>query len=216
MRVNRVRRVRLAVLTGAMAGLLALAAAPAAAQVHVQIDGGTAKAAERDSFVAGHVGIKLAFLEVDLEGGHLNNVIPSDIVDRLSQVLQSQGVPVQAHASLPATYVEGRARLIAPGGVLRPFASVGAGVARIQPKLDVAIDGVSIPDVFGIAVAKKENDSLVTVGLGLRVPLGSRAHAEFGYRYFGIFSHFKADLNLGNDRILAGANVVYAGIGAKF
>jgi opacity protein-like surface antigen len=212
----RDNRVPLMVLIGAAVGLLAMAAAPASAQVHVQIDGGTAKAAERDSFVAGHLGIKLAFLEVDFEGGHLNNVIPTDIVDRLSQVLQSQGVPVQAHASLPATYVAGRARLISPGGILRPFVSVGGGVARIEPRLDVAIDGVSIPDVFGIAVAKKENDSLVTAGVGVRVPLGSRAHAEIGYRYFGTFSHFKADLNLGNDRILAGANVVYAGIGAKF
>lgn len=198
-----------------LAGVLAIAM-PARAQVHIQFDGGYTRAAETKTFYAGELGVRLGFFEIDGEVGHLNDVLPTGIRDQLNQLLQMRALPVQGHASLPATYVLGSVRLIAPSGPVRPFIMVGYGMARVQPQLDVAIEGLPVSDVFGIAVAKTENDAMLAAGAGLRVSVAPRVHVDVAYRYLRIFSDFRADTDFRNDKVLTSANSVYAGLGIRF
>jgi hypothetical protein len=197
------------------AGFLGLAA-PAAAQVHLQIDGGITRAARTDQFVAGELGVRLAFLEIDIEGGRLNDVLPKGILSQLDQLQRDRGLAVQVRPSLPASYVLGSIRLISPGGFIKPFITAGYGMARVEPRLDVVIPSLPVSDVFGIATSKAETDPMLAGGLGLRITVAPRVHADIAYRYLRIFSDFHADTNFGNDRVLTSAHVAYAGLGVQF
>lgn len=199
------------------AGLLALAS-PAAAQVHLQLNGGATRAARTDNFVSGELGAKLAFLEIDVEAGRMNDVLPKGIISQLDQLQRDRGLAVQLRPSLPASYLLGTIKLISPGGVVKPFVSAGYGVARVEPRVDVSVPSLPIADVFGIAVAKKENDPMAALGAGVRISAapGDRVHVDIGYRYIRIFSDFRFDTDLGNDRVLTSAHTVYAGLGLRF
>jgi hypothetical protein len=198
-------------------GLFALASS-ASAQVHLQINGGATRASRTDSFVSGELGGRLKFLEIDLEAGRMNDVLPKGIIAELDQLQRARGLAVQLRPSLPASYVLGSIKLISPAGGLKPFVSAGYGIARVEPRVDVNVPSLPIADVFGIAVAKKENDPMVTFGAGLRITAApdDRVHVDVGYRYVRIFSDFRFDTDLGNDRVLTNAHSVYAGLGVRF
>ena len=94
-----------------IAGMLC-AARPASAQVQLQGLGGRTDAAEHAPFFAGVLGIKITFVEIDLEGGRLQNVLPSSILDQIHRLEQEHGLPLQAIVRVPATYGAGSVRLI--------------------------------------------------------------------------------------------------------
>jgi opacity protein-like surface antigen len=202
--------------SGLVAAAVMMLAAPAVAQVHLQINGGMTRAARDDRFVSGELGVRLGFFEVDGEVGRFNDVLPNGIADQLTRLLNDRGLGVQAKATLPATYALASVRLISPSGVVRPFISGGYGVARVEPRLDIDISGLPVSDVFGIAVAKKENDQMVTAGAGLRFAVAPRVHIDATYRYVWIFSDFRPDTNIDNDRVLTSAHTLSAGLGVRF
>lgn len=204
--------------TAALCLAVLAVASSAAAQVHLQLNGGATRAARTDSFVSGELGARLKFVEIDVEAGRMNDVLPDGIIAELDRLQRARGLAVQLRPSLPASYVLGSIKLISPAGGVKPFVSAGYGMARVEPRVDVNVPSLPIADVFGIAVAKKENDPMVTFGAGLRITAApdERVHVDIGYRYVRIFSDFRFDTDLENDRVLTNAHTVYAGVGVRF
>lgn len=204
--------------TAALCLAVLAVASSAAAQVHLQLNGGATRAARTDSFVSGELGARLKFVEIDVEAGRMNDVLPDGIIAELDRLQRARGLAVQLRPSLPASYVLGSIKLISPAGGVKPFVSAGYGLARVEPRVDVNVPSLPIADVFGIAVAKKENDPMVTFGAGLRITAApdERVHVDIGYRYVRIFSDFRFDTDLENDRVLTNAHTVYAGVGVRF
>jgi opacity protein-like surface antigen len=148
----------------------------------------------------------------------MNDVLPKGIISELDRLQRDRGLAVQLRPSLPASFVLGTIKLISPAGGVKPFVSASYGVASVQPRVDVDIPSLPISDVFGVAVAKKETDPLVAFGAGLRITAApeDRVHIDVGYRYIRIFSDFRFDTDLENDRVLTNAHTVYAGLGVRF
>lgn len=190
-------------------------ARPVSAQVQLQGLAGMTDAAARAPFVAGAVGFKISFIEIDLEGGRFRDVLPKGVLDAVNQLEQQNNLPVQAIARVPATYALGQLRFIRPGGVLQPFVGVGIGVAHLEPQIDVTVEGISLGDVFGLTSFNSQNKTMAEGSAGLRLDFHA-VNVEGGYRYLVIFSHFDPSTNTGNDTILTKLNVVYGAVAVRF
>jgi opacity protein-like surface antigen len=57
---------------------------------------------------------------------------------------------------------------------------------------------------------------MLTAGAGLRFAIAPRVHIDATYRYVWIFSDFRPDTNIDNDRVLTSAHTVSAGLGVRF
>jgi hypothetical protein len=195
--------------------LLAALLQPAAAhaQVHLQLIGGMTSAAERAPFFGAGLGVRVGFVEVDVEGGRFTNILSTGVLDALNQLQRERGLPIQGIASVPATYALGSLRIIPGVGPVRPFISAGFGLARLSPRIDVVVDGISIGDVFGLTSPASRTEPLGAVGAGLRIGVGN-IHVEGGYRYLMIFNDFKT-LNLTTSG-MTHVNSVYAALGVGF
>jgi hypothetical protein len=197
-------------------GLIGLiTATPAFAQIQLQGLGGMTDAASRAPFYAGALGIKLSFLELDLEGGRFNNVLPSGVLDALQQLEQQHNLPVQAIASVPATYGLAQLRLIAPHGTLKPFVGGGLGVAHLEPQIDVSVSGINLGDIFGLTAFQPQNETMAVGTAGLRLDFGA-INVEGGYRYIVIFSQFTPSTNTTNDKVLTHVSAVYGALAIRF
>ena len=190
-------------------------ARPVSAQVQLQGLAGMTDAAARAPFVAGAIGFKISFIEIDLEGGRFHDVLPKGVLDAVNQLEQQNNLPVQAIARVPATYALGQLRFIRPGGVLQPFVGVGIGVAHLEPQIDVTVEGISLGDVFGLTSFNSQNKTMAEGSAGLRLDFHA-VNVEGGYRYLVIFSHFDPSTNTGNDTILTKLNVVYGAVAVRF
>jgi hypothetical protein len=209
------RTTRRAARIGVFAVLASTAAAlPAAAQVHLQFLGGVTRAGETQPFVGGGLGLRIGFVEIDGEVGRFKDILPKGVLDAANDLQEQFGLPVQGIASVPATYAVGSLRFIPAAGPFRPFLSVGYGVARLDPRIDVVVEGISFGDVFGLTSLGKRTEPMVMLGAGLRV--GNKAHLELGYRYVVVFSEFEPDTNFDNDQVLTYVNALYAGVGVGF
>jgi hypothetical protein len=192
-----------------------LTAAPALAQVQLQGLAGMTDAAERAPFYGAALGIKLSFLEIDLEGGRMNNVLPSGVLDALHQLEQQNNLPVQAIARVPATYGLGQVRVIGPHGFIKPFVGGGLGVAHLEPQIDISVQGIDLGNVFGLTSFQSQNKTLGLVSAGLRFDFGP-ANFEGGYRYIVIFSQFQPSTNTSSDKVLTHVNTIYGAIAVRF
>jgi len=191
------------------------AARPASAQVQLQGLGGRTDAAEHAPFFAGVLGIKITFLEIDLEGGRLQNVLPSGILDQIHRLEQDHGLPLQAIVRVPATYGAGSVRFIVPAGVFQPFVSGGLGVARLQPKFDAAISGINISDLLGGRIIEPQNATIAIIGAGVRLDFHA-VNIEGGYRYYAIFSHFVRTLDFSRDQVVSSVQAIYGALAFRF
>jgi hypothetical protein len=202
--------------TIAAAAICGLAIAePASAQVQLQGLAGMTDAAARAPFFGGALGLKLSFIEIDIEGGRFHDVLPTGVLDAVHQLEQQNNLPVQAIARVPATYALGQLRFIRPGGVLQPFVGAGIGVAHLEPQIDVNVEGISLGDVFGLTSFNAQNKTMLEGSAGLRLDFHA-VNVEGGYRYFVIFSHFDPSTNTGNDTILTKLSAVYAAVAVRF
>jgi hypothetical protein len=192
-----------------------IAVRPAFAQVQLQGLAGMTDAAARAPFYAGAIGIKVSFLELDVEGGRFTNVLPSGVLDALHQLEQQHNLPVQAIASVPAWYGLAQLRLIAPGGPLKPFVGGGLGVAHLEPQIDVSVNGINLGDIFGLTSFQPQNKTMAVISAGLRLDFGV-INVEGGYRYIAIFSQFTPSTNTNNDKILTNVNAVYGALAIRF
>lgn len=190
-------------------------AIPVFAQVQLQGLGGMTDAAARAPFYAGALGIKLSFIELDFEGGHFNNVLPSGIAGAIQQLEQQHNLPVQAIASVPATYGLVQLRLIGPHGPFEPFIGGGLGLARLEPQIDVSVSGIDLGDIFGLTAAQPQTKTMGDVTGGLRLDFGA-ANIEAGYRYIVIFSSFQPSTNTANDKVLTHVSTVYGAVAIRF
>jgi len=190
---------------------------PSAALAQVQLQGltGMTDAASRAPFYAGAIGIKVSFLELDLEGGRFTNVLPSGVLNALQQLEQQHNLPVQAIASVPATYGLAQLRLIAPHGALKPFIGGGLGVAHLEPQIDVSVSGLNLGDVFGLTALQPQNETMAVGTAGLRLDLGA-INVEGGYRYIVIFSQFTPSTDTSHDKILTHVSAVYGALAIRF
>jgi hypothetical protein len=201
-----------AVLAGEFACLLW--PAPAAAQVHLQLIGGMTSAAERAPFFGAALGVRLGAIEVDVEGGRFSNILSKGVLAAVNDLQRQRGLAVQGIASVPATYALGSLRVIPGAGPFRPFVSAGFGVARLSPRINVVVEGISLGDVFGLTSFESRTEPMAAVGAGLRVGAGA-LHVEAGYRYLVIFNDFRT-LNLSANGTMTRINSVYAALGVGF
>jgi opacity protein-like surface antigen len=158
--------------------------------------------------------VRVGFVEVGVEAGRFTNVLSKGVLDALNELQRERGLAIQGIASVPATYALGSLRIIPGVGPVRPFVSAGFGVARLSPRIDVVIDGISIGDVFGLTSFESRTEPLAAVGAGVRIGVGN-LHVEGGYRYLMFFNDFKT-LNLNTNSTLAHVNSVYAALGVRF
>ncbi len=210
--VRRWLLVTAAVLAGEFAFLLW--PAPAAAQAHLQLIGGMTSAAERKPFFGAAVGLRVGAVEIDIEGGRFTDVLSKGVLGALNDLQRERGLPVQGIASMPATYGLGSLRIIPGAGPFRPFVSAGFGVARVSPRINVLVDGISLGDVFGLTSLGSRTEPLAALGAGLRVGAGA-IHVEAGYRYLVIFTDFRS-LNFSASSTLTRINSVYGALGVGF
>jgi hypothetical protein len=204
-----------------LTGLFVLGAAasagwptPAAAQAHLQLIGGVTSAAERQPFFGAALGLRIGVLEVDLEGGRFTDLLSKGVLGALNDLQRERGLPVQGIASVPATYGLGSLRVIPGAGPFRPFVSAGFGVARLSPRINVVVEGISLGDVFGLTSFESRTEPLAAVGAGLRIGAGA-LHVEAAYRYLVIFNDFKT-LNFSANGTLTRINSVYGALGVGF
>ena len=197
-------------------GLLAVAVTPAVAQAqaHLQLIGGMTSAAERQPFFGAALGVRLGFIEVDIEGGRFSDILSKGVLDGLNELQRQRGLPIQGIASVPAAYALGSLRIIPGVGPIRPFISAGFGVARLSPRINVVVEGISFGDVFGLTSFKSVNEPMGALGGGLRIDMGA-VHVEGGYRYLVIFNDFKT-LNFNGSSQMTNINSVYAALGVRF
>jgi hypothetical protein len=195
--------------------ILAWGVVPARAQVHLQLLGGVTDTASRDALFGAGLGFRAGPVELDVEGGRMREILPTGIIDRLNQFQRDRGLPVQAVASLPATYGLASFRIIAPHSPVQPFIAVGAGLARLEPRLNVIVEGVSLGDIFGITRLDPVTAGMVTAAAGLRFDLG-QVLVDAAYRYHGIYADFTPQLDFVRDKVLINVNSVYIGLGVKF
>lgn len=201
------------VLTIALCSVVVMPAV-AHAQAHMQLLGGVTSAAEQNPFFGASIGARLGAIEVGIEGGRFNDILSKGVLDALNQLQEERGLPVQGIASVPATYALASLRVIPGVGPVRPFISGGVGVARMTPRIDVVVDGISFGDVFGLTSLGAHTEPMASVGAGLRIEAG-RMHVEGGYRYLVIFSDFRS-LNFSADTAHTRINSVYGAVGVRF
>lgn len=196
-------------------GLLAVVLTPAAAraQVHLQLLGGATSAAARQPSFGAAIGVRVKFIEIDVEGGRFNDVLSKGVLDGLNELQRQRGLPIQGIASVPANYVLGSLRVIPGAGPFRPFVTAGFGLARLSPRINVVVDGISLGDVFGLTSFGSRTEPMATVGAGLRLD-GRVLHVEGGYRHIVIFSDFRT-LNFAGSGPTH-VNSVYGAVGVRF
>lgn len=183
------------------------------AQAHLQLLGGVTNAADQAPFFGGGIGVRISFIELDVEAGRFQDVLAKGVLDALNKLQESKGLPIQGIAKVPANYAFGSLRIIPGGAGIRPFVSAGVGVARLEPRIDVVVDGISFGDVFGLTSFDPITKPLAVASAGLRIEAG-RVHFEAGYRYIAIFSDFKS--NFSNGSVMTGVNAGYGALGVKF
>ena len=181
--------------------------ASAYAQAHLQLLGGVTNSADQAPFFGGGIGVRVSFIEFDVEAGRFQDVLAKGVLDALNQLQESKGLAVQGIAKVPANYAFGSLRIIPGGAGIRPFVSGGFGYARLEPRIDVVVDGISFGDVFGLTSFDPVTKPMAVASAGLRVEVG-RVHVEGGYRYIAIFTDFKS--NFSNSSVMTSANA-YSG-----
>lgn len=194
--------------------ILVWSAAEARAQAHLQLIGGMTQAAERQPFFGAGIGVRFGALEIDAEGGYMKDLLPKGVLDSLNDLQRERNLPVQAIASVPALYGLAGLRLIPGAGPIRPFISAGAGVARLAPRFDVEVAGISLGDVFGLTSVDARLEPAGAVGAGLRID-GGAVHVEGGYRFLVVGSDFRP-LGVGSGRVVMRVHTAYAAVGARF
>ena len=201
---------------GAIAAAIVLASArPAVAQIQLQGLGGRTDAADRAPFFAGAVGIKISFIEIDLEGGRLHDVLPSSLLEEMYRLERERGLPLQVVARVPATYGAGSVRFLIPGSTVQPFVSAGFGIARLQPQINLVINGINFSDVLRDRIIDRQTSPMVLLGAGIRLDFHV-VNIEGGYRYYAILSHVERTTDLSRDRALATVQAVYAALAFRF
>lgn len=184
------------------------------AQAHMQLLGGVTSAAAQKPFVGAAIGLRLGAIELDLEGGRFNDILAKGVLDGLNQLQEDRGLPVQGIASVPATYALASLRVIPGVGPVRPFITGGVGLARLTPRINVVVEGISFGDVFGLTSLGAYTEPMASVGAGLRIET-KRMHVEGGYRYIEIFSDFKT-LNVSTNAAHTRISSVYGAVGVRF
>jgi len=193
-----------------------VAAAPARAQLYGQVLGGVTHAAQTEPFFAGAIGARITFVDVNVEVGRMMNILPKGLLDQLNELQREKGLPVQAIAELPATYVLGNIRIISPSGPVRPYVGGGIGVARIEPRFNVTVAGISLGDVFGVTSIGRDTRTMLAGGGGLRIDLGPKASLDLGYRYMRVLTDYVKIGDINADNVLTRVHSGYVGVGIKF
>jgi len=127
----------------------------------------------------------LAFVET----GWMGAAGTSDVDNRASAVADAIGGT--AKTSTHAIYYDGGLSYRFPAtGRFRPYASLGVGAASVSNKTRFSVNGADVTgqlDQFGVQLGNdlggRYSAFFFTLGLGARVPFGSRWMADASYRY---------------------------------
>ena len=195
-----------------IAGLLAVTAVPANAQIIGQAVGGMTSAADQQIFLGGSLGARAGAIEFDVEVGRMRDILPKNLFEAFNRAQDELDLPVRAIARLTNTYVSGNVRLISPAGPVRPFIGGGAGLAHLVQKFEVTVGDFNLGDLFGTA-SDSSNNLMLNGGGGLSFDVGERATFDLGYRYVYIPTDFSG-LNL--DGVDVKAHVFYVAFGSRF
>jgi len=184
---------RLLIGTGWVASLaLAVPAfAQVAPRVHVQGSAGPSFGTESSSVFAGGAGMRVGrWFQITGEVGRMRNVLPKPVkavADALANELRAEtGSAVSVNARASAMYATGGVRWLVPSrGAVHPYLGVTAGLARVTPHVNVAVEGVSLGSGGS---DESMTEPLVGVGGGVTLDANSRLAFELGYHYNRIFT----------------------------
>ena len=189
-----------------------LAPTPALAQGgYTQAIGGMTSAAEQRAFAGALAGATFGSIDINVEGGYMQDVLPKGLFDQLNEF--QENLDVQAKAILPATYFMGNVRYITPGGSIHVFGGAGFGIAHVKPKFEFTVSGVDLGNIFSVVEA--QNKPMVAFGGGVRFDIGTHSLLDVGYRYMTIFTDYDAPLVSKTD-IKASVHTFYGAFGVRF
>lgn len=194
---------RKSVLAAVAASLATLIAMPAAAQTpppdraYVMGFGGAAMSTINAGLFGGSAGLTLGRdVQVFGEFGRMQDVLPGFTKEDLNvavEAARADGSTFTWKSKVPTAYAIGGVRYLVPTGtIVRPYASVGAGVAHLMPSPTFVVDGLDITsaalqDPNMANMFKTDNRPLATVGAGITVNMVRHVKVDIGYKYSRIF-----------------------------
>lgn len=164
---------------------------------YLQGIGGLTFGTEPSQIFGGGLGLSLGrHVHAVFDVGRINDVVPAsvrrDIDEGMRQLSAEEGVSASASLKVPATCWTGGIRILAPSaGRITPFVTLTAGVARLDPRLSLNIEGlqVSVSDQMAEdAGLTAGTEPLIGVGGGVEVAVARRLGVVLGYQFNRIFT----------------------------
>jgi len=159
--------------------------------------GGVTFGTATSSILGGQVGVRIApSIFVIGEIGRMQNVLPSEIADRIPEaealVEAEFGVTADFDVKAPAFYGFGGVRWAQARRRIAPFAEGGAGFGHITADITAIIDGIDVSHLIDDEVPEvgdlSTTEFLLAFGGGVNIGLSSRVSADAGYRFMRIFT----------------------------
>lgn len=132
-------------------------------------------------------------VQITGEAGHIGDVLPKEISDELDLISAlislELGLPVRLGVEAPVFYGLAGVRYdVLPGGRIRPFVEVQAGVAHIGLDIQAEVAGLDLSQaVEDEADVESGSQFLLGLGGGVTVMSANRVGIDVGYRYGRVF-----------------------------
>jgi len=153
------------------------------------------------------------------EVGRIQNAGGSDISRRADIISAAIGGSAKPHTNV--TYYDGGLTYRFPAtGRYRPYASLGLGAATVSNKTKFFVGGADVTgqlnDVYGVLLGNDLSGSYTSaffsLGIGVRMPFGSRWVADASYRYGRVGGNNKDQADIPG----LNTNRLQFGFGARF
>jgi opacity protein-like surface antigen len=213
---------------------LALAAAPASAQMSTREHGfaigfgGATSTVVTSPFYGAAAGANITrHVQIVGEVGRMENVFATFTRDDLQifrQGMADEGVSLATEFNMPILYTTGAVRVLIPTGTrARPFVSMGGGIAWLRPEPTFKVQGIDVTDavmtepVFAKAF-EKQTRPIATAGAGVAVEVVKHFTVQLGYRYSRVFVDKNYLQDIDSPHAHNGINLHrgYAGMGFAF
>ena len=154
--------------------------------------------------------------QIFIEGGHVNNVASSDFFNAAQMIagsLSQTQSGVGFSAKEPVTFGDAGIRYVVPiaDSSVQPYVMAGFGVAHVTQDATFTVNGTDVTGnlaqygiVLGTDLSGSFTRPLLSLGVGVSVPVWQRVAVDLHYRYGRIFAPD------------SGINVSRAGIGLGF
>jgi opacity protein-like surface antigen len=158
-------------------------------------------------FVAGSLGGKIGWFEVNGEFGKMQDILPPSVHDQIVAVAGPNVV-----AKVPAVYGLVNLRIAPTSGVIRPFVSAGMGAVQLRPQLSAN----AAPVAEALYPTDTRTKAALALGAGLEIGISRVLVIDGAYRYFRIYSDYHLNADFSNDTVMTNVNCLYASLGIRF